>query len=214
MSQNSVQTKTIFQSRKHILELLKEQGFVTENYENFSMNEIHVLLQNEQLDMFLKNTNQESNSIPSRKVYIKYHLGKTLRDKNIYEFVEDLFNIDELLNKNDDLIIITKMQPNKTLEKFLIHLWEKEKINVIVFSYKQLQFNITKHFLVSKHIVLSKKESDEFRIKYNIMNDSQIPEISRFDPMAKAIVLKPNQICKIIRQSPTSIESEFYRICK
>ncbi len=51
------------------------------------------------------------------------------------------------------------------------------------------------------------------RTKYNIMNDTQLPEISRFDPVAKAICIRPGEVCEIIRPSKTSIKSTYYRIC-
>ena len=156
--------------------------------------------------MYVKNNKK-------RRVYIKYHLGKTLRDKNIYEFIEDLYNIEEMLSNNDTLIIITKMEPNQTLLKFLTHLWETEQKYVVIFSFKRLQFNILNHNMVPPHITLSQSESNEVRQKYNIMNNEQIPEISRFDPVAQAICLRPGEMCKIIRPSRTSITSEFYRIC-
>ena len=207
MAQNSGQTKIIFQSRKTILELLDKQGYNISNYNNFSLNEIHILYGSEQLDMFLENKTKK------KKVYIKYHLGKTLRDKNIYEFIEDLFHIEEMLTNNDTLIIITKLEPNQTLLKFLTHLWETEKKYIVIFSFNRLQFNILNHEMVPPHFVLSQSESNEIRKKYNIMNNEQIPEISRFDPVAQAICLRPGEMCKIIRQSRTSITSEFYRIC-
>ena len=40
-----------------------------------------------------------------------------------------------------------------------------------------------------------------------------IPEISRFDPVALALLMRPKQICKITRSSKTSITFDFYRIC-
>ena len=49
---------------------------------------------------------------------------------------------------------------------------------------------------------------------YNIVNDSQWPEISRFDPVALAIGVKPNQTVEIIRSSPTSLTTKYYRLCK
>ena len=49
--------------------------------------------------------------------------------------------------------------------------------------------------------------------KFNITKDSEVPEISRFDPVAQAIGLRPGQLCKITRSSPTSITTEFYRFC-
>ena len=53
----------------------------------------------------------------------------------------------------------------------------------------------------------------EFKLRYNITNDTMIPEISRFDPAALALLMRPKQICKITRSSKTSITSDFYRIC-
>ena len=118
-----------------------------------------------------------------------------------------------MLSNNDTLIIITKMEPNQTLLKFLTHLWETEQKYVVIFSFKRLQFNILNHNMVPFNITLSQSESNEVRQKYNIMNNEQIPEISRFDPVAQAICLRPGEMCKIIRPSRTSITSEFYRIC-
>ena len=118
-----------------------------------------------------------------------------------------------MLKNTDTLIIITKSEPNKTLLKFLTHIWETEKKYIVIFSFKRLQFNILNHKIVPPHTVLSQSESNEVRQKYNIMNNEQIPEISRFDPVAQAICLRPGEMCKIIRPSRTSITSEFYRIC-
>ena len=49
--------------------------------------------------------------------------------------------------------------------------------------------------------------------KMNIVDNSKIPEISRFDPVAIAIGLRPGDICEIIRPSITSITGTYYRYC-
>jgi DNA-directed RNA polymerase subunit H (RpoH/RPB5) len=49
--------------------------------------------------------------------------------------------------------------------------------------------------------------------KYNITDKNQFPDISRFDPVARVICLRPGQICHIIRSSKTSIKTDYYRIC-
>lgn len=41
----------------------------------------------------------------------------------------------------------------------------------------------------------------------------EFPEISRFDPVAKTIGLRPGKLCKITRSSPTAVESNYYRLC-
>ena len=45
------------------------------------------------------------------------------------------------------------------------------------------------------------------------MSDSQFPDISRFDPVAQAIGIRPGQVCEIIRPSKTAISAPYYRIC-
>jgi DNA-directed RNA polymerase subunit H (RpoH/RPB5) len=129
------------------------------------------------------------------------------------EYIEDLYTIDTVLTKKDDLIIIIKDEPNESLIKLLQNKWEQEGIFIIVFNIKRLQYNILNHHLNPPHIVLSEDESLELKKKYNITHNSQIPNISRFSPMSQVIGIRPGEICKIIRPSKTSIISNFYRIC-
>ena len=78
---------------------------------------------------------------------------------------------------------------------------------------KMYLFNILEHTLVPKHRILSDKRKADVYEQYNIINDSEMPEISRFDPVAKTIGIKPGQLCEIIRSSKTSITSKYYRLC-
>ncbi len=148
-----------------------------------------------------------------KKIYIKYHLAKTLRQANIYEYMEDLFTLEEILTPKDDFIIIMKDAPNDTLIKLMQDIWEQDKIYISIFQIKMLQFNVLEHELVPKHRVLSDEEEKDIRNKYNIMADDQIPDISRFSLVAQAIGLRPGNICEIVRPSKTSITTNYYRIC-
>ena len=200
-------TQTIFQSRKIILQQMIRQGYNVEEYEDFTIAEVHTLMQAKQLDMLLEN--EETNA----KTYVKYHLNKTIRPNNVTEYVEDLFNLENILTKNDNLLIITKDEPNDTLTQQIKQLWETEKIFVIVYPIKRLQFNILLHSKVPSHQILSSSEREKFIKEYNITMNAQIPEISRFDPVSLAIGIRPGQVCKIIRPSKTAITSNFYRLC-
>ena len=105
------------------------------------------------------------------------------------------------------------MEPNETLVKCVTQIWEEEGIFIILYNIDRLQYNILEHEYVPKHIVLDDKEVTEIKNKYNIMENNQFPKISRFDPVAISIGIRPNQVCKIIRPSKTAIESNYYRIC-
>jgi DNA-directed RNA polymerase subunit H len=124
-----------------------------------------------------------------------------------------LFNIEEILTKSDTLFIIVKDEVNETLLNTLKHIWEQDKIFIVIQNLKRLQFNILKHELVPPHRVLSVAETAAIRTRYNIMNDGQFPDISRFDPVAQAIGIRPGQVCEIIRRSKTAISAPYYRIC-
>jgi DNA-directed RNA polymerase subunit H (RpoH/RPB5) len=203
----------IFKSRQHIVNFLKRQGFNVSDYESFSIHEVNSMFQAKQMDMLFKKEDG------SKKTYVKYHTGKgvhiekTIRPVSIYEYIEDLFTLEEVLVKADDLIIIINEEPNETIEKTLRHIWEQDGVFVNVISMKRLQYNILDHVLVPPHIVLSAEEALEVRRKYNIMNDKQMPNLSRFGPVSQIIGIRPGDICKIIRPSKTAIQTEFYRLC-
>ena len=60
---------------------------------------------------------------------------------------------------------------------------------------------------------MSNEEKNDIKKRYNIVDDSKFPQISRFDPVATVIGLRPEQLCKIIRSSKTAITSEYFRLC-
>ena len=82
-----------------------------------------------------------------------------------------------------------------------------------MFNIARLQFNILKHSWVPKHTIMNDEEIEDLKKEYNIVDLKQIPEISRYDPVALAIGMKPGQVCKIERPSKTAIISNYYRFC-
>ena len=72
------------------------------------------------------------------------------------------------------------------------------------------EFDILKHGLVPKHIVLSEAEKNELMKKFNIM-PHQLPKIFSNDVVVKAVGAKPGDILKINRKSPTAGEILYYR---
>lgn len=206
-------TSAIYKSRTILLELLKTQGYSVKDYEGFSVNEVNIMKANNQLDMiFEKQLDGEDNKRKS-KIYIRYYLAKTIRPQNLQEMIDDLFIVEDVLTKNDTLLVVVKDEPNETIIETLKHIWEKDGIFIIVQSLKRLQFNILNHVLVPPHRILNKDEVLVIKKRYNIIDNNQFPEISRFDPVAQAIGMKPGDICEIIRPSKTAISAPYYRFC-
>tara|TARA_Y100000996_G_scaffold401463_1_gene372431 strand:- start:203 stop:808 length:606 start_codon:yes stop_codon:yes gene_type:complete len=195
-----------------MLDLAKERGFDTTDYENFTINEIQVLTTNKQLDMLLEKADKT-------KIYFKYHLGGTgsgftkLRGPHILDYIEDLYEIEEILSKEDDLIIVTKDEPNIALKNLLKMQFTQKGYYVNVYNIHNYLYNILKNKLVPKHEIINENRKKEIAEEYNIVAESQWPEISRFDPAAMAIGLRPGQVAEITRKSPTALDTKYYRLC-
>jgi DNA-directed RNA polymerase subunit H (RpoH/RPB5) len=212
-SQISSLTSAVYKSRSIILEQMQSQGYDVGDYSGFSVNEVNTMKTNNQLDMILEKLDEDPTTKTKGKIYIRYYLAKALRPGNLQEMIDDLFNVEEVLKKTDTLLIVVKDEVNDTLINTLKHIWEQDKIFIIIQSLKRLQFNLLNHVLVPSHRILSIPETIKIRTRYNIMSDAQFPDISRFDPVAQAIGIRPGQVCEIIRPSKTAISAPYYRIC-
>ena len=210
MSQSSGTITSVFKSRQNLLKLLVAQGYDVKDYEEFSVNEVHVMYNNLQLDMLISSEKEDETS---KKVYVKYHIAKTLRRENINDYIDDLYNLEQVLTKNDTLIIVIKQEPHEPLLNILKQIWEQEGIFIMIYNLERLQFNILEHTYVPKHTILTTDEANDVKKRYNIINNTELPTISRFDPVAQAIGMRPGQLCKIIRPSKTAIKADYYRIC-
>jgi len=214
MSINSnISINDLYKSRNIIIEIMLDIGYNVNDYANFSITELNSMRQNNQLDMLLEKNDANPVTKRKNKMYIRYFLGKIIRPANLQEMIDDLFNLEEILTKDDTLFIIIKDEPNETLLNEVKHIWEKDGIFIVVESIKRLQFNILKHSMVPKHRILSNVETDVVMKRYNITQKTNFPDISRFDPVARAIGIRPGDVCHIIRPSKTAIEADYYRIC-
>ena len=170
------------------------------------------MINKNQLDMLLET---DSNEKENKKIYVKYHINGKLRDTHINEYIDDLFNIDDVLTKSDELLILIMNQKiNKTLEEFMKFVYIKYNIYINIININKYMFNILEHVMVPKHRVMSLAEKNQIFKTWNITDENELPEISRFDPVATIIGLRPGELCEIIRSSKTSITSKYYRLCQ
>ena len=196
---------SIYKSRETLLKYLKNMGYNTSSYSNYSYDSIYNMIINNDLDMYFNE---------GIKIYCKYHIQKKpIRVQYIEEYIDEIYNIEEKLSNKDILIIVGNDNMNDTIKKYIISLYINRQINIIYLSIKELQYNVLQHVLVPKHTIISSDNITEFKTKYNITHNSELPEISRFDPVAKAIGASPGDIICIERKSKTAITSDYYRYC-
>jgi DNA-directed RNA polymerase subunit H (RpoH/RPB5) len=199
---------SIYKSRSTILEQLDQQNYDVSEYETFSINEIDAMLTNSQLDMLV------SNPSSGKKAYVKYYFtAKQIRPPILDNIIEDLYVIENVLSKNDTLIIIIEDEPNDTIITRIKYLFDHDGIFVIIHNINRLQSNILYHKLVPKCNILTEDEVVELKTQINISRLNQLPEISRFDPQALAIGLRPGEVVKFKRESPTAMFETYYRVC-
>jgi DNA-directed RNA polymerase subunit H (RpoH/RPB5) len=198
----------LFKSRNTLIEQLEELQYDVSEHMDFSINEIDAMNNNTQLDFTLKHNNNE------RKIHVKYYLtSKQINRANLDNIIEDVYHIDNILTKNDTLVLIIEDEPNETTVNKIKYLYNHDGIFVVIHNINRLQYNLLNHTLVPKCTILGNSEIDELKQKYNIMDTKQLPEISRFDPQALAKCMRPGQICKFERESSTALFYDYYRIC-
>lgn len=234
---SSVLTSRISKSRRVLLDLLERQGFDCSEYRNECDNaDVENMYKDNELDMLVTKKQEQYETTANVEgkdgggkgngkgkvcsTYVHYHTHQPLKEKQLQYIVHDLFEeIDELtgvpmlLKETDTLIVLKNMgKPNDAMIRILNHLWEREGVFVIIMSLQYLQFNVLDHMLVPEHTVISEEEVAALRAKYKF-TDEQCPVISRFDPVAQQIGIRPGQICRIVRPSKTAVQSISYRIC-
>ena len=209
MTTNNNKILRLYKSRKVILDILETNlGYNVSDYMNFSINEIDAMFTNDQLDMLIQHKKSP------KKVYIKYYLqSKQIRPQNLENIIDDLFYIENVLTKGDDLIVIIDDEPNETIMNKMEYLFNKDGIFVVIHNLQRLQFNILTHDLVPDMRIMEEPEIAELMTKYNLKTRNQLPQIGRFDPQALALCLRPGNVVEITRDSITAMKTKYYRVC-
>ena len=78
----------VYQSRKNIIKYLELEGYDCSDFNNFTLNDIHTMINTKQLDILCEKDN---------KILVKYHLENTLRANVLYEYIEEFYNVDNVL---------------------------------------------------------------------------------------------------------------------
>ena len=198
---------SLYKSRQIILDYMSRLQYDTSEYENFTMNEVDSMYKIDQSDMLI------SHKVSGTKVYIKYSVSRTCRPSGIETIVFNLFDNEMVLTKKDTLIIILDSEVNDGIISLLKNLYNEKGIFITVFNIKRLQFNVLNHVLNPAVEIVPDSEIEDLKAKLNIKTVQLLPEISRFDPLALAIILRPGQVIKLTRNSVTALTTTYYRVC-
>ena len=193
----------LYKSRNQLIYYLNENGYDCTAYEHFSMEELDTMNKFQQLDMTV--TRKEETCL------VKYLTDS--KKIQVNSILQQVFIDEALLRPTDTLVLITNDYTEESVHRLLKNAWELDKYFVVVFHLKQLQFNLLKHKMVPKHVRLTKEEKEKVYETFHVHDDSQMPQISRFEPVAKVLLLRPGEVCKIQRYDKISFENLYYRVC-
>jgi DNA-directed RNA polymerase I, II, and III subunit RPABC1 len=195
--------KDIYKVRQTILEMLEDRNYHIPESEKISFENFIIKHNNRNIDIFIHD------EIINKKIYVYFHNDVKNFSKNDLKTIMQKI-ITQYNDENLNLILLLKDKENSAISKELTKDMYK---NVEIFLKKNMLFNITHHFLVPKHIVLTKEEEKEVLERYNTTK-GKLPKISKSDPIVKYYGMKPDQICKIIRKSPEVGEYIYYRLIR
>lgn len=211
--QKSTLVKELYVSRQNLLKYLKNQEYDISKYESFNIAEINAMKQNSMAsyDTAQLNFEVQHQEDDEKKCSIVYYLKSSLKQSVLEGMIMDYYSEND--KEKCSLIIITLNPMNDSTIKTLKQLWKKYNEYVAVFDVPGLLFNILEHSFVPKHIKLNSEEKDEIYKRFNIGSDKQLPEISMFDPVARALLMRPGELCEITRYDKISLTNKFYRLC-
>jgi DNA-directed RNA polymerase I, II, and III subunit RPABC1 len=199
-----LRTKIYFRVRKTSMEMLEDRGFqVSQEDKNMNYEDFTNRLEENAIQLIAIHRNN-----PIKMAYVTFILdAKSFTKKDLVALKA---SIDDKYPTNEMTVIIVQDKQTPQIAK---ELQNDEYKLYEIFSMKNLMFNITHHEIVPKHILLSQEEAEQILKQYQTTK-AQLPKLLTTDPVAKYYGMKAGDICKIIRQSPMTGESYYYRILK
>jgi DNA-directed RNA polymerase subunit H (RpoH/RPB5) len=208
-----------------VIEMLIDRGYpeeeLKEKYYNMDLDLFQELIKDNKINLQVKHPKENKMVIVyffgvSSLLKMKGEVGKMKKD-DINLLISDVkntmepdyeYNIIMILKEKPHNIILNKIQDIHSS----VNIDEKEKRMFLeYFIQDELKYNCSRHFLVPKHSKCSKEELDLVLKKYSV-SLSQLPKMIHDDPQAKYLGLRPGDVCKIERISPTTGKYVYYRL--
>ena len=178
----------LFKIRKTLLEMLGDRKYkIPDEVKDLNIQHFIAQYENNEIDIVLDN------------MYVRFFEEDKSFAKN------DLKNnYAEIVEEHGDTINIIIIIKDKIASAVKTELEKNTYTNLEIFTHNELIFNITKNYLVPKHILLNEEEKQKVYKKYKMKNNDQFQQILVTDPVAKYYAMKVGDLCKIIRSSPSS----------
>jgi DNA-directed RNA polymerase I, II, and III subunit RPABC1 len=183
----------VLKSLQTVQEMLNDRGISTDRLSNYSEMEINALMSESPIfELWI-----------SEQTVVLYFLPQKFKFSQLRDYIDI-----ERMNK---VILITRDTITNANVK-AIH--EEFPIDIELFTLTELQYNVSKHNLVPKHVLISSvEEIQDILASFHLQSKTQLPIILKTDPMARYIGAKPGNLVRITRISPSAGEYTCYRSC-
>jgi DNA-directed RNA polymerase I, II, and III subunit RPABC1 len=201
-----------FKARHTMVEMLMDRGVLPRDDPNLEMS----------IDefVFMLNTDSSIDIVSKHPTTgVLYYVHFILENRVLTK--KDFMNtIDRIRGENEEnvdeaglnvIIVYDHNLINNTVRKDL--MISDNFAGIEFFTYREVQFNITKNKIVPQHIPLSREETSAILEEYSCTK-VMLPRILSTDPVARYFGMKPGTICRIIRTSPSIGEYNTYRLVR
>ncbi|XWS65529.1 hypothetical protein CRYUN_Cryun05aG0120900 [Craigia yunnanensis] len=186
VDQGSVESRRFYLARKTAWEMLKDRGYnVADSELTLSLTEFRSNF-GDKPDLERLRISASLRSNPSKKILVVFMGTNDIRKATVCALHGQI-----LKESLSGLILILQSKMNSFARKEL----ENFPFKVEVFQIADLYVNITKHFLMPKHEVLTAEEKQKFLKKY-CLEDKQLPQMLQTDPIARYYGLEKRQVVK------------------
>ncbi|XP_021297189.1 DNA-directed RNA polymerase V subunit 5C [Herrania umbratica] len=187
VDQGSVESHRFFLARKTAWEMLKDRGYnVADSELTRSITEFRSVF-GDQPDLERLHISVSLRSNPSKKILVVFMGTNDIRKATVCALKGQILN--ESLS---GLILILQSKMNS----FALKELKSFPFKVEVFKIADLYVNITKHFLMPKHEVLTAEEKQKLLKKYQL-EDKHLPQMLQTDPIARYYGLEKGQVVKV-----------------
>ncbi|KAK8832738.1 hypothetical protein WA577_004132 [Blastocystis sp. JDR] len=204
MEEQISSTEKIFVVRKNAIKMIMKRGFVLQPQDDMTEYDAFVR-------RFGEDPNYEELSVMGVKlsdkrdrVIVSFNNSSSLGVIAIKQLVEHM--------KEEDIASAVIVVKNK-ISNYARQACKKFEpvFHLDLFSENELLVDITEHFLVPQHILLSEKEKTALLERLSIPAD-KLPKISIDDPICHYYGFKEGQVIKIIRNSLSGGRSVAFRV--
>ncbi len=179
-----MQFSDFFRTQEIVFDMLADRGYNVQEKQKVSADEYDDFSE-ENIELYLKKNSGKQIIVIWSKNDVGVAFINTLYKKMKEEDI-----------KNAMIIKFGKLTPNaNTTITELAH-----ELTIQVFDYSEICINPTKHILVPKHELLSKKETEQLLESYKIKKN-QLPRIFHTDAIVKYYGWKRGNIVKISRKN-------------